>query len=407
MITAIAIEGFKTLEKVSLTLGNLNFLSGTNASGKSNFFDGLRVLQGIGYGLTIDEIFNGKPKTAYSDLWEAIRGGSSQANFVRRGDAPLNGKNREIRFSATLKYPNKSSEDIKYYISISADRGWVAREKLLIGNRPVFAAEILDTTACSGGLEVLYNGGDRRKFDRSRPVLHQLLGDGICSELDATYLKHCIRTLSNMQHLAPDPATLRNYSQHRAVKRMGDRGENFAALVKTIIADEGEKTAFRSWMEQLMPDDLNDICILEGALGEPLFAIADRGHHYPAPVLADGTLRFAAITAAFFQPDNPAILTLEDIETGIHPSKMRLLVELLANLSGHLPIQAIAITRSPQLLNWLGPEHYSTIFVCKRDEATGATRIVPLSEITQFLKIAPRHPLGDLLAEGWFEGGVI
>ncbi|MGK7903314.1 MAG: AAA family ATPase [Hormoscilla sp.] len=66
MITAIAIEGFKTLAKVSLTLGNLNFLSGTNASGKSNFFDGLRVLQGIGYGLTIDEIFNGKPKRVHN-----------------------------------------------------------------------------------------------------------------------------------------------------------------------------------------------------------------------------------------------------------------------------------------------------------------------------------------------------
>jgi len=141
MITAIAIEGFKTLEKVSLNLGNLNFLSGTNARGKSNFFDSLRVLQGIGYGLTIDEIFNGKPKTAYSDLWEPIRGGSSQANFVRRGDARLNGKNRVMRFSATLKSPDESGDELQYSISISADRGWVVSEKLLVGDRPVFAAE--------------------------------------------------------------------------------------------------------------------------------------------------------------------------------------------------------------------------------------------------------------------------
>lgn len=31
-------------------------------SGKSNFFDALRMLQGIGHGFSINEIFNGKPK---------------------------------------------------------------------------------------------------------------------------------------------------------------------------------------------------------------------------------------------------------------------------------------------------------------------------------------------------------
>ena len=64
MITHIEIEGFKSFQKVSLDLGALNIFVGTNASGKSNFFDALRVLQGIGYGYTIDEIFNGKPKSA-------------------------------------------------------------------------------------------------------------------------------------------------------------------------------------------------------------------------------------------------------------------------------------------------------------------------------------------------------
>jgi predicted ATPase len=45
--------------------------------------------------------------------------------------------------------------------------------------------------------------------------------------------------------------------------------------------------------------------------------------------LSDGTLRFAALTAAFFQPDMPAVLTIEEIENGIHAHRVRLLVELL------------------------------------------------------------------------------
>jgi len=62
VITEIEIEGFKSLEKVHLKLGKLNLFVGANASGKSNFFDALRVLQGIGYGFTISEVFNGNQK---------------------------------------------------------------------------------------------------------------------------------------------------------------------------------------------------------------------------------------------------------------------------------------------------------------------------------------------------------
>jgi predicted ATPase len=55
----------------------------------------------------------------------------------------------------------------------------------------------------------------------------------------------------------------------------------------------------------------------------------ERGINYPAPILSDGTLRFAAMTAAFFQPDMPDLITIEEIENGIHPSRLRLLLELL------------------------------------------------------------------------------
>ena len=90
MIKEIEIEGFKSLEKVRLELGGLNLFIGANASGKSNFFDALRMLQGIGYGFTVDEIFNGKPKGAGNEAWEPIRGGSTRAPFLQK----RNGKPR-------------------------------------------------------------------------------------------------------------------------------------------------------------------------------------------------------------------------------------------------------------------------------------------------------------------------
>ncbi|MBC6421441.1 MAG: AAA family ATPase [Hormoscilla sp. SP12CHS1] len=381
-ITSLTIEGFKTLEKVNINLSNFNLLLGRNASGKSNFLEALRVLQGIGYGLTIDEIFNGKPKSTHSEVWEPIRGGSSKANFA--GGSNGDRQAQVIRFSVTLKSSSEPEDvEIQYSLDISTELGSIQREKLQVGDTLIFDV----------------------RPDKSRSMLHQLLLETSCDPKNAHYIKACIRTLSNMQHLTPSPAILRNYSQTRTAKRMGDRGENFAALVQTIIAESTEKSAFLSWLKEFMPSGIDDICILSGALGEPLFALKEGDINYPAPILSDGILRFAAITAAFFQPDPPALLIIEEVEHSIHPNSLRVLVELLKNLS--MPIQVIATTHSPLLLDWLRQEDYPTTFACKRDEETGATRIVPFKEIPKLLKIVEKYPIGELFAEGWFDGGVI
>ena len=75
MIERIAVENFKSLRSVDLTLGRVNLFVGTNASGKSNFLEALRVLEGIGHGFTIGETLNGKPRSATNEVWEGIRGG--------------------------------------------------------------------------------------------------------------------------------------------------------------------------------------------------------------------------------------------------------------------------------------------------------------------------------------------
>lgn len=418
MLTSIKIQGFKSLENVTLNLGNLNIFIGTNASGKSNFLDALRVLQGIGYGLTIDEIFNGKPKSASSEVWEPIRGGSSKANFVRRGESNSNIEEKIIRFSVTIKLPNYDDYLIRYSIGISPQLGCVRSEKFEVRDTTIFNSEPLPNPPTSPVLEVRYYRGKQERpphvqFQKNRPVLHQFLRDslrdshalGEVSESHLNSIDQCISALSNAQGFDPYPAILRDYSKAHTVKRMGDRGENFAALVKTIVADENQKLAFLSWLKELTPTELDDILVLEGALGEPLFALKDNGITYPAPILSDGTLRFAAITAALFQPDMPDIITIEEIENGIHPARLRLLLELLKSQSKYEPMQIIATTHSPILLEWLTQEDYQTTFICKRDEETGATRIVSLAEISQLLKLAPmKHPIGELLAEGWFEG---
>ena len=402
MIQKIEIENFKSLRRVDLKLGALNLFIGTNSSGKSNFLDALRVLQGIGYGFTFDEILNGKPRSASTDIWEPIRGGSAKAAYS--GSASNGAEERLISFGVTVQ--TAALQGLNYQFAFSAQSG-ILHDELLSGpsGKIYKAAENINPATF---FDVYYRAQENQpvvflSFDASRPILQQLLRRPMIQESHLDLIDRLAATLANTQHIEPVPSILRDYSTPQSVKRLGEHGENFAALVKTVINDPETKAAYLSWLQNLTPTEVDDVLVLDGALGEPLFALKERNKVYPAPVLSDGTLRFAAIAAAFFQPDMPDLITLEEIENGIHPTRLRLLVELLKSQAIQTGLQIVATTHSPMVLAWLSHEDYETTFFCKRDEKTGESVIKPLTEVPHFVDTVKKHSLADLFAEGWLE----
>jgi predicted ATPase len=387
LITEIEIEGFKSLEKVRLKLGKLNLFVGANASGKSNFFDALRVLQGIGYGLSIDEIFNGKPRSANNEVWEGIRGGGSRARYVN-----LRGLSVDIvLFRAHIQVRRRKWREMVYSIGMNPDLGIVRNEEMSANQKINF---LRDGDALKASERLLVISPKRRGI----PSLAGYKGDGAALA--------CAEALANMQGLSPVASILRNYGQRSSAERIGEAGEDFASLVKVILQDSEEGQAYLSWLRQLVPNEADEIKILTGALGEPLFALKRGVQEFPAPILSDGTLRFAALAAAFFQPDMPEIIKIEEIENGIHPTRLRLLVELLKSQSAEDGPQVFATTHSPAVLAWLDESDYETTFFCKRDEETGASIIKPLSEIPHLIEIVRKSSISDLFMQGWMEAAL-
>ncbi|PWU11894.1 MAG: hypothetical protein C5B50_22460 [Verrucomicrobia bacterium] len=404
MIAEITIQNFKSFRQISLRLGQMNLFIGTNASGKTNFFDALRVLQGIGYGFTVHEIFDGKPKSATSIEWQPVRGGSVLARYRNGGQAEEN-----VFLNVKLRRKNHLLPDLTYSIWLNPVTGRINDERLAEGERMIYEGAHND--ASSPVLSVKYNRptGKGKKphwdFERSRPVLAQFAKKKP-SEEDAAAAEETSEALGDMQRLDPQPELLRSYSQAQQIERMGERGENMAALVKAISQNPQKKEALMAWLQELRPDEIEDVLTLSGALGEPLFALKEQGKEFPAPVLSDGTLRFAAIAAAFLQPDMPGILTIEEIEKGIHDSRLRLVLELLKSQSRRGEVQVMATTHSRSVLNWLEEEDFRKTFHCHRDTETGESRIVPLSEVPHFNEAVRGTPLPDLFAENWLEAAV-
>ena len=404
MIERITIENFKSLRRVDLRLGRLNLFVGTNASGKSNFLDTLRVLQGIGDGFTIGEILDGKPRSATSEVWDGIRGGSTRVCFAGTGDH----SKVDITVQGVLK--GSSRRRWEFGLGFSPTAGRVIRERLK------GTSLIYDSSPVSGYnsprnpiLWVRHYPGRQGRppelsFESARPVIGQVADPSKGFPKSHRSLAADIANqLANTQRIDPSPPVLQQYSSAHQVQRLGDRGENFAALVRTICQDEKVKGAYLAWLQELRPDEVDDVGTLSGAVGEPLFMLKERGEEFPATVLSDGTLRFAAITAAFFQPDMPGIMTIEEVENGVHASRLRLLVELLRSRSEQCGTQVFATTHSPTTLEWLDESEYRTTFLCRRDEATGESTILPLTEIPHFAEVVKKAPLSDLFAEGWLE----
>jgi predicted ATPase len=409
MISRFQLKNFKSIKSADLKLGPFNLLIGTNASGKSNFLDALRFLQGIGWGLTIDEILNGRPRTGTGSEWEGIRGGSQELEYQEAGARSRHGK--VVGLELDFKVKNVLDEDEfyitkhEYGIEIDSRRGHV-REEWLAG---MFDTRHATNYQNAASIKARFEGasGPGRKphieYEKNRPLLQQVMNGRTWAELDSLVVsKRVLETFGSIRRLDPQPSVLRQYSTAREVDRLGERGENFAALVQAIRSN-GDEEAYLNWLRELRPEEVESVEILTGALKEPMFALKERGRTFPAPVLSDGTLRFAAIAAAFFQPDMPQLMMIEEIENGVNPARMRVLMELLRNRAGQDNTQVIATTHSPLLLDWLQKEEWKYTFLCHRDSETGETKILPLTDIPRFNEVAEEGKIGELLSEGWLD----
>jgi predicted ATPase len=130
---------------------------------------------------------------------------------------------------------------------------------------------------------------------------------------------------------------------------------------------------------------------------------------YTQSEVSDGSLIMLALLAAFAQPQPPDILAIDEIERGLHPYLLQQVVALCRDLAaGKLgrPVQVLAATHSPHLLDFLEPHEVRFV---TRDRDTGNTVVTaPPTEAPEWARAAEayRDSLGDLWLSGALGGTV-
>jgi predicted ATPase len=436
MISELKIRNFKSLESVDLKLGHFNLLVGANASGKSNFLDALRFLQGVGNGFGLEEILDGKPPSATNLKWDGIRGGSKFVAFRRKDGSSVQAVELAGTVCETVLYEIKRS-NLGFELRFRPETGefeqrlgigehslgyairYLPYGENLEGHEAEAPPEAFDLVAKNDAVfyrtmarvfdfDAKNHSLSMKQSDRS-PTTQEVDGRGDLAteslEPDPKWVDaaHIFGALRDMQPVDPYPDILRGYSGSQSLSQMGEHGEGFAALIHEIESN-GSKPALLEWLRELRPDEVDDIYALEGLNNDFMVAIKEGNKEFRGPVLSEGTLRFIALAAAFFQPSMPKVLIIEEIEKGLHPSRLRLLLELMRSQSKRTGTQVFATTHSPTLLNWLTEEDRKTTFVCTRDAESGATKMRSLAEVPRLEELIKKnYNLDQLFEEGWLE----
>ena len=121
---------------------------------------------------------------------------------------------------------------------------------------------------------------------------------------------------------------------------------------------------------------------------------------------SDGTLRFLAMLAALLGKDSAGLYVFEEIDNGIHPSRLGLLLELIEQQTAKGEIQVVTTTHSPELLSMISDRTFqNTSVVCRRPDTDDAV-IRPIAELPNADDLRKSQGLGRLHTGGWLETAV-
>ena len=379
MIKQITIRNFLSFEKISVNLKTLNVFIGANNSGKSNFFEALKVIQRIFQGESFDKVFVGR----YGFL-----------------DWFLYKKSMEERIEFSLQFcPPLKKDKYEYRVSVGLKNGIISThgEKLVFKNR---TSEITLLEKKNSNFKV-YDETRKRKedytLDEGRSGLVQLLdkrrNKKILSFLDSVKIISFYNLNPKFMKFSRDVEShpILNEDGSNLTSVLDDmKGrplefDRFETHLKSII-NEAERVGFETFRNR-----------------KKVFNILERDFHEPftSIFLSDGNVRFMAFLTLAYSPNTMPVICFEEPENGLHPRRLKDLIDTITAMSNptiNNPKQIFITTHSPYLLDLVDPEN---VFIFEKKGGRSEIHSLNINQMEEQLK---DFSLGELWSRGSIGG---
>ena len=385
----LSVENFRSLRRVTVLLEPLNVLVGPNGAGKTNLLEVFRFLA---------DVIN-------TDLQPAIdlRGGFSEVVFWG-GDERKPPTHIQVKLKATWTTNSSMSAPDEYSLRIGhTSRGLTRRESFQFkrtrgrGRRITISGQkvsVVDTgvdagqqeigiKALSSGLSTLPRLSDERGGTEVTTVARQLAS---------------FRVFDVAVNAARQPSRF----ARRSFEALDDDAANLAGFLLNLRSnDEDAWSRLVDDACEVLPQlDGIDFEYPSGPAREVVVVLREAGLRRNTQ-LADasyGTIRLLGLLALLYDPNPPALTCVEEIDHGLHPQALELLVERLREASERT--QFLIATHSPALADRLRPEE---LIVCeRRGDGSSAVPAVSTRQIEEIVNKSEDLPLGEL----WFSGAL-
>ncbi len=362
MIETLRVQGFKSLRDTSLTLRPFTVLIGPNDSGKSSVLDAIRFL------------------------------GRTQAEALKELGAQSLQELSWMGTAGHLQWQVSGSADgapYVYELNWRASDGVVVGESLTVRERKVI---FLDQ-----GLAKLFNAdGARVGLQHEVPILPL----GTVNEPRLLSVRRALRS-SQRYHL--DATALREPQPIMEAPTLSSRGHNLALVLDRILGeDRAAFEAIEATLRELVPSlqglALHTVRIDANTHAKTLdFVLKDNGSkvRIPAAQASEGALLLTAFLALVYG-DTPEILLVEEPENGLHPRRLKAVLQLFRDIStgkvGNRPRQVIVTTHNPILLNEVQPEEVRVV----TRTLEGGTTVKNFDELPDIRRHLEEFGVGEL-----------
>lgn len=408
MLKELKVRDWKSFEEASLYIDPLTIMIGANASGKSNILDALLFLQRVSSGIGIFQAINGdlnlapirggmewvcrKPRSRFT-IEATIGGESEKQDFHYTLTVQVNGVKAEVaseelsslRYSANRKNPKESR---LFYTQESA---------VLTPGIPAYFS-----TKTQGP-------GKKIELNRAQIILSQADGLKLKSEV-AQGIKYVLAKFQQIFVFDPIPSHMRNYSP--LAEQLKADGSNIAGVLAAIEGERKERveTTLTQYLKELPERDIKRVWTEPvGKFGADAMLYCEEGwegaedHLVDSRGMSDGTLRYLAIVTAMMIRQPGSLLVVEEVDNGLHPSRARILIDMLKKLGKERSIDVVVTTHNPALLDAAGSRMVPFITVVHRSPESGASILTQLDELEQLPKLLAGGTLGQLSTEGRIE----
>jgi predicted ATPase len=366
MLTRVEIDGFKTFEHFTLDLQPFTVIFGANGTGKSNFFDALRLLSRLA-SMDIATAFAG------ADAGREANG--SRGDPIEQFRQVSGNRSPRITLAVEVLLPLRVRDSqggeadlaqtrLRYEITIERreDQG---RQRLMVtheaatpirkdedhwepgGREPSRSFQdlfvrrrrktaLISTQTENGNTILNLHQEGRQGRKRAADTVSATVLSSITT-IDFPHLYALKEELRSIHFLHLVPEALRAPGPIMAPDLLTPDGRNLANVLARIERDTQSDISLRGAMTDIrnaistLVSGVRDVRVRydETERRNRIEFVTSGGLTFSARVASDGTLRMLALLAMIHDPLCPGVICFEEPENGVHKSRLLSLIEML------------------------------------------------------------------------------